>query len=361
MALPLLGAAIAASAVPSVVNGISSFLTNKSNQSNYNAAQERANAFARHERQMSQAYNSLENQYAQMARVGMNPNLLSGQSFQATSPVNNQPVSPPLNVAPQMPSETISQAALNSASARNQNENAISVRDLRAGYIRQQDADYEFVVANTARARAELPSIQKQVDVINATLDQMSQNIAESKQRVLESDARTQNTREETAKLREQKGTWKRLADAQYNDLVSKVAVNSAQRSFLLANKDNIIQLTEQLKFQNRVNEATYPAIVKLKFGEIGEQSVRVTAGDLQNGIMRFNLGQMQNYGEIRNVMGLLSTGLQLSNQLLELTPYERAKKDLKDFLPFSNNSPSIQSLPNAYGSGGFSSPSISF
>lgn len=340
---------LASAAVPSLVNGVSQIFTNKSNQNNYNAAQDRANAFARSERIATQNYNSLENQFGQMARVGMNPNLLTGQSFVASSPVPNQSVSPPLNTAPAMPAETLTQAALNSASAENQRETAITTRDLRAGQIKQQNAELNFTVANTENAKAQLPSIQKQVDVIETTL-------ADMRQRVIESDARTQNVREDTAKMRELRGTWRRQAEKQIDEIISRISVNAAQRSQLMANREHILALAEGVKFQNKLNEDTRSTLVDLRLGERKEQKVRITAGMLNNSFTRFQLGNYKNYGELEKILGVTSSALQVANQLLDLTPAERIKKDLKDFLPFSNNSPSTEPLQTPYGSGGFSS-----
>ena len=62
--------------IPTVLNGSMQMLQNTQNKQAYFAAQERANQFAREERIAAQNYNSLENQFAQMQRVGMNPNLL---------------------------------------------------------------------------------------------------------------------------------------------------------------------------------------------------------------------------------------------------------------------------------------------
>ena len=81
--------------IPTLFNAGSQLLQNQSNLSNYNSAQERANEFAREERIAAQNYNSLDNQFAQMQRLGMNPNLLQGQDFLSTQPVQNQSVSPP--------------------------------------------------------------------------------------------------------------------------------------------------------------------------------------------------------------------------------------------------------------------------
>lgn len=348
MAFPI-GAALATAAIPSVVNGVSQLFTNKSNLQNYNSAQGRANQFARQERLATQAYNSLENQFGQMARVGMNPNLLTGLAFQSSSPVSNQPVSPPQNVAPQLPSESLSQAALNAASAQNQHENAVTVRDMRGGYIRQQNADYEFTVANTSNTRAMLPNIQKQTEQIQAEIDRIIQS-------TIESDARTQNVREETGKLREQKGTWKRLAEKQIDELISRISVNGAQRSMLMANREQLLQLAEQIRWSNKLTGRTFPALVSLKYGERDEQRVRINTSNLNNKFFSFKLGLLQNYGELDKALQTGSAALQVVNQLIELSPYERAKKDIKDFLPFSNNSPSTAPLDNNFGSGGFES-----
>lgn len=341
------GAALAAAAIPSVVNGFSQLFTNKSNLKNYNAAQERANAFARSERIAAQNYNSLENQFGQMARVGMNPNLLTGQSFVASSPVPNQSVSPPLNTAPAMPAETLSQAALNSSSAQSQHEQAITTKELRAGLIKQQNAELAFTVANTDNAKAQLPAIQKQTDLMQTTINQMIQSI-------IESDARTQNTREDTARMRELRGTWKREADAKFNNIVSSTAVNSAQRQMLLANKEQILALAEQLRFQNDINNATRNSQILFKLGERTEQKVRIQNAITSGNMLRFQFGQMKTYSEFERVLGDVSSSLNVVNQLIELSPYERAKKDLKDLLPFSTSSPSTEPLPNPYNSGGW-------
>ena len=70
--------------VPTVFNAGMQMFQNNTNYQRYLEAQERANQFARDERIAAQNYNSLENQYSQMQRVGMNPNLLQGQDFLST-------------------------------------------------------------------------------------------------------------------------------------------------------------------------------------------------------------------------------------------------------------------------------------
>ena len=120
--------------IPTLFNAGSQLLQNQSNLSNYNSAQERANEFAREERIAAQNYNSLDNQFAQMQRLGMNPNLLQGQDFLSTQPVQNQSVSPPQGIAPQMPVDSLAQSELANSQSRNFDAQTITedlLRDMR--------------------------------------------------------------------------------------------------------------------------------------------------------------------------------------------------------------------------------------
>ena len=120
--------------IPTVLNGAMQMSQNNRNKQTYFDAQERANQFAREERIAAQNYNSLENQFAQMQRVGMNPNLLQGQDFLSTSPVSNQSVNPPQGIAPQMPVDSLSQSKLANSQQKNIDAQTITedlLRDMR--------------------------------------------------------------------------------------------------------------------------------------------------------------------------------------------------------------------------------------
>ena len=120
--------------IPFMFNAGSQLLQNQSNQTAYRDAQQRANEFAREERIAAQNYNSLENQFAQMQRVGMNPNLLQGQDFLSTTPVGNQSVNPPQGIAPQMPVDSLAQSKLATSQSKNIDAQTITedlLRDMR--------------------------------------------------------------------------------------------------------------------------------------------------------------------------------------------------------------------------------------
>lgn len=358
MLMPIpIGAAIAAAAIPSVVNGLSSIFTNKSNQDNYVAAQERANQFAREERLATQRYNSLENQYAQMANVGMNPNLLTGQSFEASSPMPNQSVAPPLNQAPAVPAEPLTQAALNLANKGKTEAETITIDAIRDNLVKTQGAEYEFKVAQKNVEEATLKNTQKQFEVLETT----RQNLVQS---IIESDARTQNIREDTAKLRELKGTWRREADKNFERIVSEIATNKAQAAQLLASRVQLIALAEQARentsflrdtHDSRVKQQNYTTN-KVYWDALG---AKITSDNLTTAgkISQWQLGQYETYGDLNNTLDLVNGGLQVVDKLIQLHPATQLKKDVQNMIPFANGADPSISTP--YNSGNWS-PSFS-
>lgn len=353
-----LTAQVLSAAIPSVVNGISQMKTNADNQENYIAAQSRANEFAKSERLAAQKYNSLESQFAQMANVGMNPNLLTGQSFEPTSAVPNQSVAPPLNQPIQLPSETLTQAALNKANERKANEEAITTDAIRDNLVKTQGAEYEFKVKEKEAKEQDIVNAKKQFEVLETT----RLNIVQS---MIESDARTQNIREETAKLRELKGTWRRDADKNFERIVSEIATNKAQAAELMAAKAQLIALAEQLREDTSFKRDTHDARVKQQNNTTNKvfwdaQGAHITADNLrtQGQISQWQLGQYETYGDLNATLGLVNGGLQVVDKLIQLHPATQLKNDIKDVVPFAHGSNPSVSTP--YNSGNWSQ-SISF
>lgn len=349
---------IATAVAPVIANQLLGDLTFGKNQRAYQDAQERANQFAREERERAQQYNSLENQFAQMQRVGMNPNLLTGQAFEGTSPMQNQSVAPPQQQPAQFSPEGLSQIGLNKANEKKSSAEAITTEMIRDNLVKTQGAQYEFTVAQKNVSEAQLQNTKKEFEVLDATVENI-------KQTCINLDAQTQNMRENTAKLRELQGTWRRNADKEFEHIVSEIAVNDAQKAQLLASRDNLLSLAENVREDTLYKRDTHNARVIEQNNQTNRafweyKGAKISANNLftSGKISQWQLGQYESYGELNNVISTVDAGARVVDRLISLSPAERAKRDLKDFVPFSSNSsnPSSAPLPNSFSSGSFMS-----
>lgn len=334
------------SVVPTIVNGMSQLLINEQNQQNYRDAQERANDFAKREREMAQQYNSLENQYAQMANVGLNPNLMNGQMFQATSPVSNQSVAPPQEIAPQMPVDTLAQSKVAQAQSQNLNANTITTDMIRDNLVKTQGAEYEFKVAQKNTEEQTLKNAQKQFEVLDTTRDNLIQSI-------IESDARTQNIRENTSQLRELRGTWRKKAEAEINLIIEQRVTEKSKQAELKASASHLIAVADNIKWNSKFQETTFDARVKQQNSQTNEaywsyQGARISANNLrtQGSISQWQLGQYETYGELNNVISTCNGALQVIDGLvsLDVNPIsnyvdKNMNRGMKVFSTFTNPS----------------------
>ena len=333
---------------PTLLNAGSTLLNNAFNRSYYSRMQDKANAFAVQERLAAQDYNSPANQLRLMQEAGMNPNLLTGTAFEATSPVQNQSVSPPMGEAPQAPAVDVTSARLNEANARKSAEEAVTVDSLREGLVKVQNATFDFVVKQTERIEEEIPAIRKQVDLIAEQCNALQKSASLS-------DAQAQNVRENTRKTQQEIQAYSKLWRAQYNEIASRISVNSAQREFLLANKDNILALTEGVKFQNDLNNDGRTYLLQGIFNNWQEGVARIKLMRAQEKLFNFELGQQHTFSSLHHSMQLLNEALKAVKAFDDLNPARQGYKaglnmlggKIGDSMDF--NSPSV--APAGFGS----------
>lgn len=351
--------AIAPNLVSGVANFGSSLITNYFNRKAAASAQQKANEFAQAERMAAQRYNSLENQFAQMSHVGMNPNLLTGESFNTSQPVGNQPFSTPEMQTPQFPLETTSQAVKNLAEGKKSNAEALTIDELRDGQKKYQDAQITWTIADKDLKEAQTNEANKRMEMIPTQIESL-------KQTILESDARTQNIREDTAKMRASKDLWRKMAEKQYDALVKDIAKTDAERQFFIAQKGYYLTQAENVKFNTEMNRRQFPLLLKSAYWDneakqyrASQEQVRLNIFKTQNALSQLELGNYETFGSFERGLGVASQGIQLLDQLISISPAERAKKDVISIFGGNSgnsyNSTNYPSVGSPYGSGSFS------
>lgn len=331
--------AILEAIVPSIINGLGTLITNKSNQANYQHAQNRANEFAQRERLATQEYNSLPNQFAQMAQVGMNPNLLTGQAFQASSPMQNQSVSPPQNLNPsQLPTEgSITQAQVNQSTKAYQDAQKVTAEQIRDALVKSQWSVVKLnnVVSNLNNQQ--ISNLQKQLNV----MDEQIKNIAEST-KVYTSNIGLNHANEKY--IRQQaivlENTWR----ANLKKIIADTQSSWANVRFLQANADNLIELTKGVVFQNELNAATRDyQIGQQKWRMYGSMADFLTSYN-RNGRITFDLEKQKKYYDIDKGFQYFNSALQVVDGLIKIHPYNQIMNNAKGFIPFGSGgtSPSV-------------------
>lgn len=357
-----LGADIAIAAIPSVINGLSNLFTGKSNQSYYERMQQKANEFAREERQLTQNYNSLENQFAQMANVGMNPNLLTGNAFVASSPMPNQSVSPPQITPPQVPADSLSQTKLAESQSKNLDANTMTEDLLRDNKFAQSFAsvrltDSQEGLNNALRdmSVSERENLFRKFRNLDASTEQIYANT-----RLTESQ--TEFSKAQTASQHIQNSISRafgyRTAEAAYNKICSDIAVNAEQRAFLSANKDLALELVGLRKKENKLFHDTYKDRVHMfqfeaEGRKIGLGIQRTTADQLE-----FDFSQCKTYDDVERCTRLANGFLDATIKLQNANPIDHmVDKSLNRFSKLTGVTKGADpSVSSPYGSGGFSS-----
>ena len=291
--------------IPTVFNGGMQLFQNQQNYENYLAAQERANQFAREERIAAQNYNSLENQFAQMQRVGMNPNLLQGQDFLSTSPVSNQSVNPPQGIAPQMPVDSFSQSKLANSQSRNIDAQTITedlFRDLR---YKLGESEIVLNWSNTDVAKQSSLKLAQERLNLGRSFQNLLLEANEIVSRTKVNQASAASLAAQTEGQRISNSYAPMLSKATYNKIVSDSVANYANAALMRANTRQIQEFTKGLRLDNRFKFQTYGDRLRLFKLGLGKERIGVEIMRTQNGMMKFQFGQMKTYDDWKQSLGI--------------------------------------------------------
>ena len=246
------------SIIPTLFNAGSQLLQNQSNQSAYRDAQARANDFARGERIAAQNYNSLENQYAQMQRVGMNPNLLQGQDFLSTQPVPNQSVSPPQGIAPQMPVDSLAQSELANSQSRNIDAQTITEDLLRDMRYKLGESEIVLNWSNTDMAKQSSLKLAQERLNLGRSFHNLLLEANEIVSRTKVNKATLGSISAQTEGQQISNRFAPMLSRATYNKIVSDATVNYANANLMRENARQIQEFTRGLRFDNNFKSYTF-------------------------------------------------------------------------------------------------------
>lgn len=290
---------------PTVFNGAMQMFQNNQNYKNYLSAQERANQFAREERIAAQNYNSLENQFAQMQRVGMNPNLLQGQDFLSTSPVSNQSVNPPQGIAPQMPVDSLSQSKLANSQSRNIDAQTITEDLLRD--LRYKLGESEIVLnwSNTDEANESARKLVQERLNLGRAFYNLLLEANEIVSRTKANQASADSLAAQTEGQRISNSYAPMLSKATYNKIVSDSTVNYANADFLRAHSRQIQEFTKGLRLDNRFKFQTYGDRLRLFKIGLNKERIGVEILRTQSGMLKYQFGQMKTYDDWKQSLGI--------------------------------------------------------
>ena len=291
--------------IPTVLNGGMQLLQNKQNYNNYLDAQLRANEFAREERIAAQNYNSLENQYAQMQRVGMNPNLLQGQDFLSTSPVSNQSVNPPQGIAPQMPVDSLSQSKLANSQSRNIDAKTITedlFRDLR---YKLGESEIVLNWSNTDMAKQSSLKLAQERLTLGRSFHNLLLEANEIVSRTKLNQASASSLAAQTEGQRISNSYAPMLSKATYNKIVSDSVANYANAEFMRSNSRQIQEFTKGLRLDNRFKFQTYDDRLRLFKVGLNKERIGVEIMRTNNGMLKFQFGQLKTYDDWQKSLGI--------------------------------------------------------
>lgn len=307
--------------VPTVFNAGMQLFQNYRNYKNYLAAQERANQFAREERIAAQNYNSLENQFAQMQRVGMNPNLLQGQDFLSTSPVSNQSVNPPQGIAPQMPVDSLSQSKLANSQSRNIDAQTITEDLLRE--LRYQLGESEIVLnwANTDMAKqSSLKLAQERINLGRSFYNLLLEaNEIVSRTKVNQASAASLAAQTEGQRISNTYAPM--LSKATYNKIVSDSVANYANADLMRSNSRQIQEFTKGLRLDNRFKFHTYNDRLRLFKIGLNKERIGVDILRTQSGTLKFQFGQMKTYDDWKQSLGIAMDAVKVIQGIQDAHP----------------------------------------
>ncbi len=291
--------------IPTVFNGAMQMFQNNRNTQNYFDAQERANQFAREERIAAQNYNSLENQFAQMQRVGMNPNLLQGQDFLSTSPVANQSVNPPQGIAPQMPADSLSQSKLVDSQKRNIDAQTITEDLLRD--LRYKLGESEIVLnwSNTDMAKQSSLKLAQERLNLGRSFHNLLLEANEIVSRTKVNQASAASLTAQTEGQRISNSYAPLLSRATYNKIVSDSVANYANADLMRSNSRQIQEFTKGLRLDNRFKFQTYGDRLRLFKVGLNKERIGVEILRTNSGILKFQFGQLKTYDDWKQSLGI--------------------------------------------------------
>lgn len=291
--------------IPTVFNGAMQMFQNNRNAQNYFDAQERANQFAREERIAAQNYNSLENQFAQMQRVGMNPNLLQGQDFLSTSPVSNQSVNPPQGIAPQMPVDSLSQSKLANSQSRNVDAQTITEDLLRDMRYKLGESEIVLNWSNTDMAKESTLKLAQERLNLGRTFYNLLLEANEIVSRTKVNQATASSLTAQTEGQRISNSYAPMLSKATYNKIVSDTVANYENANLMRSNSRQIQEFTKGLRLDNRFKFQTYGD--RLRLFKVGLQKERIGVEILRtnSGMLKYQFGQMKTYDDWKQSLGI--------------------------------------------------------
>lgn len=291
--------------IPTFFNTGMQLLQNNANSSQYRDAQERANQFAREERIAAQNYNSLENQFAQMQRVGMNPNLLQGQDFLSTSPVSNQSVNPPQGIAPQMPIDSLSQSKLANSQSRNIDAQTITEDLLRDMRYKLGESEIVLNWANTDVAKQSSLNLAQVRLNLGRTFHNLLLEANEIVSRTKVNQASAASLAAQTEGQRISNSYAPMLSKATYNKIVSDSVANYANADLMRSNSLQIQEFTKGLRLDNRFKFQTYNDRLRLFKVGLNKERIGVEIMRTNNGMLKFQFGQMRTYDDWQKSLGI--------------------------------------------------------
>lgn len=291
--------------IPTVFNGLMQMQQNEQNTQNYFHAQERANQFAREERIAAQNYNSLENQYAQMQRVGMNPNLLQGQDFLSTTPVSNQSVNPPQGIAPQMPVDSLSQSKLANSQSRNIDAQTITEDLLRDMRYRLGESEIVLNWSNTDLAKQSSLKLAQERLNLGRSFHNLLLEANEIVSRTKFNQASSASLAAQTEGQRITNTFAPMLSKATYNKIVSDSVANYANAYLMRSQSRQIQEFTLGLRLDNRFKFKTYGDRLRLFKVGLDKERIGVDILRTNSGILKFQFGQMKSYDDWKQSLGI--------------------------------------------------------
>lgn len=307
--------------IPTVFNGAMQMFQNERNTQNYFDAQERANQFAREERIAAQNYNSLDNQYAQMQRVGMNPNLLQGQDFLSTSPVSNQSVNPPQGIAPQMPVDSLSQSKLANSQSRNIDAQTITEDLLRDMRYKLGESEIVLNWSNTDMAKQSSLKLAQERLNLGRSFHNLLLEANEIVSRTKVNQASASSLAAQTEGQRISNSYAPMLSKATYNKILSDSVANYANADLMRSNSRQIQEFTRGLRLDNRFKFQTYRDRLRLFKTGLQKERIGVEIQRTNSGILKFQFGQMKTYDDWKQSLGIANDAVHLIKGIQDAHP----------------------------------------
>lgn len=350
--------------VVSILNTIGARKQNRENMAFQAQQQQIANDFASREAEKARNYNSPAHQLQLYQDAGMNPNLISGEDFVPTQSVQNQSVPNYSQPSPmQLESPDIGTLLQQRAQSKLLNEQSLSEKTMRGPNVRLADANFDYIVENTNHTREDIKMLSKKMYEIDETVKLIQEQVKYYNSLVNNVNADTSvkesqvDLNNELAKNEEYKRTT--FYPMQLRQMASQIAVNTAQRSFLLANAKYFGQMARSVMFQNDVNQANKTYILQMPklsyFQNLHSLHLTLT----QEGMMKFQFGQLRSYSDLERMLNLASGSVNMLNGLFHLDPFSQTFDRLQkvgSLIPFSGGS-SPQGSPSGY----FNAPSYSY